>query len=130
MFKWLFVILALLEAERLSTGEELLKEAKPPAQPLKAMLYIQELPYLSWTHDYGAKRFKRMLEIESLVEKVRINHVSLNEDRCAILPILSSYTLMLHEKMRYEVFCDEALRVEIKSDLGTQILHPHEKWLP
>ncbi|MFC3848468.1 hypothetical protein ACFOPX_08105 [Helicobacter baculiformis] len=122
--------LAFMNAERLPTGEELLREAQRPTVPIKAILYTGELPYLTWTRDYGAKRFKRVLEIEALVEKVRINHVSLNEDRCAILPILPSYTLMLHEKMRYEVFCDEALRVEIKSDFGVQILHPQEKRLP
>ncbi|WP_235852957.1 hypothetical protein [Helicobacter labacensis] len=129
MFRFLLVGLLVLGAQALPTGEELLQK-KPPPLPLSTTLYTQELPYLTWTRAYGAKRFKRVLEIEALVERVRINHISLNADRCALLPILPSYTLLLHEKMRYEVFCDDPLRVEIKSDFGTQVLHPIEKWLP
>ncbi|WP_235852491.1 hypothetical protein [Helicobacter vulpis] len=130
MLKWLLVGFMLLGAQRLPTGEELLEENKPPPNPLSATLYTQEIPYLTWTRDYGAKRFKRVLEIEALVDRVHVDHVSLNADRCALLPILPGYTLLLHEKMRYEVFCDDPLRVEIKSNLGTQVLHPIEKWLP
>ncbi|WP_199769147.1 hypothetical protein [Helicobacter cynogastricus] len=114
-----------LYAQRLPTGDELLKEEKkPPLIPLKASIHLEEPSYVFWTRQYGVRRAKRILEIEAITDKVRVESVTLNEGRCSLLPVLPSYTLMLHEKMRYEVFCDETLRVEIKSDLGTQILHP------
>ncbi|CAM2872898.1 hypothetical protein [Helicobacter felis] len=114
-----------LYAQRLPTGDELLREEKkPPVIPFKASIYLENPSYVFWTQQYGVRRAKRILEIEAITDKVRVESVTLNEGRCSFLPILPSYTLMLHEKMRYEVFCDETLRVEIKSNFGTQILHP------
>ncbi len=112
----------------LPTGEQLLREEQMqlPKNPIQALFFSQKQPYTSWSKEYGIYRTKHILEIEALVKQIHINKISLNRGHCALLPILPSYVLGLHEKMRYEVFCEGALRVEIDTDFGTQVLHLQE----
>ncbi|CCF81501.1 hypothetical protein HBZS_119520 [Helicobacter bizzozeronii CCUG 35545] len=126
---WLLLLGQMLWANPLPTGEELLKEehqAQLPKTPIKAVFFSQKRPYTSWTRDYGIWQTQNILEIEAIVSQVRINKISLNRGMCALLPQLPSYVLKLHEKMRYEVFCEGRLRVEVQTDFGTQILHLQE----